>query len=111
MYKQFEKVTCTQCGLRSWRWSFNCLVQLGALFFAAIQWFLNNHDRFLKSHHVFVLGQVCDCGHPSWSESEDALQPRASTIKEPADPSCPYGFCYQVHGLLQRELLEEKGYE
>lgn len=98
----------------------NHWVQLVILFFAAIHWFLNNLDRSCISYCpvlsvclflcVFMLGQVCDCGHPSWSESEDALQPRASTAKEPADPPRPHGLRHQVHGLLQRELLEEKGY-
>lgn len=59
---------------------------------------------------VFPLGQVCDSGHPSRSEYEDAFQPRASAAEEPADQPCPHGLRHQVHGLLQRELLEEKGY-
>lgn len=98
----------------------NHWVQLVILCFAAIHWFLDNPDRSCISYCpvlsvclflcVFMLGQVCDCGHPSWSESEDALQPRASTAKEPADPPRPHGLRHQVHGLLQRELLEEKGY-
>lgn len=59
---------------------------------------------------VFLLGQVRDHGHPSHSEHEDSFQPRASAAKEPADQPRPHGLRHQVHGLLQRELLEEKGY-
>lgn len=55
------------------------------------------------------LGQVRDRGHPSRSDNEDAHQPRAATTEEPADQPCPHGLRDQVHGLLQRELLEEKG--
>lgn len=55
------------------------------------------------------IGQVRDRGHPSRPDNEDAYEPRAATTEEPADQPCPHGLRDQVHGVLQRELLEEKG--
>ena len=93
-------------------------VRFVMLFSAPICWFLGDLQLSVLSCPVcvkcssmcaFVSGQVRGRGHPSRSESEDALYTRASTAEEPADPPRPHGLRHQVHGVLQRELLEEKG--
>lgn len=83
----------------------NCLVLCCHLVVRAQEWGI----LFWHVQPALTPGQVCGHGHPSGSEHEDALQSRASAAEKPADQPRAHGLRHQVHGLLQRDLLEEKG--
>lgn len=63
-----------------------------------------------QSFFLCYLGKIyCQC-HSTMPQSKDSLRTTPSISAKPAYPTCSHGMCNQMHGILQRKLLEEERY-
>ncbi len=72
-------------------------------------WWISKIGLFLRIFFFSLLvGQICYTCHTTRPELENPFQPWTTASEEPAHSQSPHGLSHQMHGVLQRELLEEE---